>query len=666
MQTNHTRKFFYLKPVKANGIHKGKCLIMLSYFCQDRRRFKLSTRIYISKKHWSESAQRVIPSTPNATEINSSIEKFVSTITEIISALKSDGISTTPETIQERFKELTQERVQGRKDKLFLPFLDEALGTKENAGRIRRKLMPNSLKIYFVLRSHLVEAEKRNTIPLTFESFTPKFFINFVEQLSKTMGANATRKLCGLLKTLLRLAVIEERTEFRGFENARVDLKATEPVTVYLSEVEINAIYDLKNNPEILAREDSEMILREADRIVLGCWLGLRWSDLSRIEKKHIYKQGENWFLTIGTQKTEETVILPLHSTALDTLAQSETSKAVKSRRKPRIIVNGNGSDLSNTKQLLGRAKRKMITQKMALSLIDLAEAKGEPERKQAFWNTFYCQSKMYSANGRLYGRYCKNRFCTSCCANRKADILNKYLPILNTWKDPFFVTLTAKSVPARSLKKRMAQMIEGFGIIKERFKKRNQRGKTGKFFGIKSLECEFNAEKKTYNPHFHIIVDGEEMANALVKEWINLCTKNGHPDFRKFASRKGQFAERVYSNKSALIEIVKYGSKIFTEPDLKKKSTQKNSAQIYVRSLDNILSAMKGLRIFERFGFNLPRSEKIEKVNSQVLENYEEWKYETKEVNWVNAETEKVISDYLPTSEEIFILENNINKVLE
>jgi integrase len=293
---------------------------MLSYFCQDRRRFKLSTRIYISKKYWSELGQRVIPSAPSATEINISLEKFVTTITEIISALKSDGVNTTPEAIQERFKELTQERISERKDRLFLPFLNEALGTTQNPGRIRRKLMPNSLKIYFVLRSHLVEAEKRNITPLTFESFTPKFFINFVEQLSKTMGANATRKLCGLLKTLLRLAVVEERTEFRGFENARVDLKTTEPVTVYLSEVEINAIYDLKNNPEILAREDSEMVLREADRIVLGCWLGLRWSDLSRIEKKHIYKQGDSWFLTIGTQKTEETVILPLHPTALEIL----------------------------------------------------------------------------------------------------------------------------------------------------------------------------------------------------------------------------------------------------------------------------------------------------------------------------------------------------------
>jgi len=56
--------------------------------------------------------------------------------------------------------------------------------------------------------------------------------------------------------------------------------------------------------------------------------------------------------------------------------------------------------------------------------------------------------------------------------------------------------------------------------------------------------------------------------------------------------------------------EYPKYGSKIFTEQDLDKKSNGKIPRKIYVRALDNILSAMEGIRIFERFGFNLPRKE--------------------------------------------------------
>lgn len=40
---------------------------------------------------------------------------------------------------------------------------------------------------------------------------------------------------------------------------------------------------------------------------------------------------------------------------------------------------------------------------------------------------------------------------------------MNKYLPVIDTWEDPYFVTITAKSVPARSLVKRMNDMNRGF-----------------------------------------------------------------------------------------------------------------------------------------------------------------------------------------------------------
>ena len=66
----------------------------------------------------------------------------------------------------------------------------------------------------------------------------------------------------------------------------------------------------------------------------------------------------------------------------------------------------------------------------MALSLIDVAKENGDVEREKAYWNTYYCQNSVITANGRLYGKYCKNRFCTLCCSIRKAEIINKYLLI--------------------------------------------------------------------------------------------------------------------------------------------------------------------------------------------------------------------------------------------
>lgn len=344
------------------------------------------------------------------------------------------------------------------------------------------------------------------------------------------------------------------------------------------------------------------------------------------------------------------------------TLAQSGTGKAVKTQGKPQIIVSGNGSELSNTKALVGRARRKMISQKIALYLVDAAKSKGASDRKQGYWNVFHCQNKVFVAGGKLYARYCKNRSCTLCCANRKAEIINKYLPTIETWEDPYFVTLTSKAVSARGLNERMNKMVEAFCIIKAKCKKRYQRGKGIKFEGVKTLECCFNAKEKTYNPHFHFIVPNKEMADLLVKEWLSLWTDNDSPKHRKWASSKGQKSKKVNNREKCLIEVVKYGTKIFTELDLQKKTGHK----IYTRALDNILTAFKGHRLFERFGFNLPELVEVNKPKAQVLDQYEEWEYITKQADWVNPENEKRLTDYLPPPQLAFLLENNINNVLE
>ncbi len=88
----------------------------------------------------------------------------------------------------------------------------------------------------------------------------------------------------------------------------------------------------------------------------------------------------------------------------------------------------------------------------MTLALIDVVKEKGEPERQHAYWNAYYCQSNVIISGNKLYGDYCKNRFCTICCAIRKADTINRYYPIIFQWEDVHFVTLTVKSCKADKL----------------------------------------------------------------------------------------------------------------------------------------------------------------------------------------------------------------------
>lgn len=342
-----------------------------------------------------------------------------------------------------------------------------------------------------------------------------------------------------------------------------------------------------------------------------------------------------------------------------NTLAQNGTSIVSNEV----LIVSGNGSDLNKFNALKGRAKRKMITQTMMLNMVDHCDKDGLPERRKSYWNTYYCQSRVYTVNGRLHGKYCKNRYCTLCCSIRKADIINRYLPVLQSWEQPYFVTLTVKAVPGRSLNAVMRKMIETFQTITEKYKKQNQRGKGTKLIGIRSLESNFNPEARTYNPHFHCIVANKQMAEILISEWL----ERARPGKAKSVAQK---MEPVFDNTVALIEVIKYGSKIFTEPDIDKKSREKEkkkkNSTIYAAALCNIFRSMKGLRIFERFGFNLPRDAKQEAAGSKIVKDFYEWNFHPPSTDWLSADTGNPLSNYIVPMDLIALLENSIDIKLE
>ncbi len=344
---------------------------------------------------------------------------------------------------------------------------------------------------------------------------------------------------------------------------------------------------------------------------------------------------------------------------ALNTLAQTGTSNLANQA----IIVAGNGSDLSNCDAMKKRAKRKTITQAMMLNMIDLCDREGTDERRKAFWNTYHCQAKVYTIGGKLYARYCKNRHCLLCCSIRKADIINRYLPVIQKWEEPYFLTLTVKAVPYKNLNAVMKRMIETFRKIIEKYKKQNQRGKGIKLKGVRSLESNFNPVAKTYNPHFHCIVANKQMAEIIMAEWL----KRSKPGK---TNRAAQNMTRIFNNVTALIEVVKYGSKIFTDHDIDKKSKiakqGKGQAKIYAAALYNIFRSMKGLRIFERFGFNLPKDAKPLPVGTRVVKDFYEWNFHAPSNDWLSIDTGNPLSNFIASFDLLSLLKNFIDNKLE
>jgi hypothetical protein len=337
------------------------------------------------------------------------------------------------------------------------------------------------------------------------------------------------------------------------------------------------------------------------------------------------------------------------------TLAQTGTALKPIQKVRPVKTVKGNGTDATQPVDLAKRARRKLITQKGVLHLIEVAKLRGESDRIKAYWNTYHCQSKVIKANNRIYGDYCKNRFCTVCSDIRKAEKINRYLPVIEKWKDPRLVTLTAKAVSHKELNKQIEKVLNAFRVIVQRYKKRHQRGKGPKLMGVKSIECNFNPQTNTYNPHLHILVPDLATAKILQFAWLEYWGP-------AIARHGGQRITLVKNTERALIEVIKYASKIFTDPNMKKKHGPNKDATFYAQAYHNIIWALEGHRVFERFGFNLPKTNKPKGGKRTTVTEYEELIFDGTQFDWVNPATGEIFTGYIPEPQLIEILENNID----
>jgi len=329
----------------------------------------------------------------------------------------------------------------------------------------------------------------------------------------------------------------------------------------------------------------------------------------------------------------------------LDTLGQVGTGRYMKNP----VVIIGKGSEISDVSTLKRKAKKKLVTNKVVLPLIDYARNKGDEKMLKSLWNTYHCSERLILSDNKLHGTYCRNRICAVCNGNRKAEMINNYLPIVQTWADPHFITLTAKY-----LYKRMRNTKRAFKIILERINKRYYRGQGPKLIAIKSLECNFNPSKRTYNPHFHILVPSKELAEILEREWLNTWTG-------EYALISAQKVRNVENIERDLIEVIKYGSKILTEPNPNRNIKKKKiSRRVYIAALYNILRAMWGLRLTDTYGFELPE---IKANNISITtHDYDKLSYDQEMMDWVNEDTGGLLSKYEPDPELLHILTKNID----
>jgi integrase len=115
------------------------------------------------------------------------------------------------------------------------------------------------------------------------------------------LAPNTIGKLITNLKVFLREALEDGLTTNNIFTHRKFKSINYRSDTVYLTTEEIKALQDLD-----LTKQPCYERVR--DMFVIGCYIGLRHSDLSRLQPQHI----DDGMITIKQQKTDDVVIIPL------------------------------------------------------------------------------------------------------------------------------------------------------------------------------------------------------------------------------------------------------------------------------------------------------------------------------------------------------------------
>lgn len=285
---------------------------------------------------------------------------------------------------------------------------------------------------------------------------------------------------------------------------------------------------------------------------------------------------------------------------------------------------------------LIKRARRKYLSDALIPLLALAADLMADKKQAKAYWHTWHCTGSITEyEDGRISAWYCKRRWCPICNAIRTAQVIERLTPVFEQWGEAYFVTLTQGStVDGEALKCTIDTMQANFTKCKYRAQNRSKRAGAAKFVGIRKLEVTYNGRDNKYHPHYHVLVNDENVARNLVADWLQL---------NPLASPNAQHV--APANKNSLAELAKYMTKI-TATD------SKGNRRIYADGLHTMFSALNGVRTMQTFGFKLPPEKECEPEASAPASNnvvsVSQWLKDI--ADWVNHDTGELLSGYIPS----------------
>ena len=322
------------------------------------KRFKVSTQQSVWVKTWDNKTQRCIVSTEYSDRINRAsrkVNKFLDSLDTAIDEHfekypprfdlpnwlfnKADNFKTIIQRIID--EQVNGERKEEEKKRItplqfFQSYVDNM--HKRVDPRTRKFIADRTIGHHkTVLKRYQTFFAEKN-IKDDFSVFDRQFqevFINWA-YTSKNYSSNTIPASFSVLKVWLndaaRQGLIKDDT-YKSYIS-----KSDEVDNIYLTEDEISRLYAL-DIPMLKSKGiiDAKSTIEETrDLFIIGCWTGLRQSDLNHLEKALFDVEATEPTITVVTEKTSEKVKIPMHRYIKELYAKYE-GKFPKMRDKSRF-----------------------------------------------------------------------------------------------------------------------------------------------------------------------------------------------------------------------------------------------------------------------------------------------------------------------------------------
>lgn len=284
-----------------------------------KNRLVLGTGEKIDPKHWnntrsSTNRQRARSSYPGSKEFNARLSFIVNTAESVFRRFQNDNAGKEPSL--EQFRHILQVALHIKEDKQEVKFWDALQQfITEGEGSIQvdsgKHRSAHTIRKYRLLKNALIEYSSHAKTSLHFNVIDQKFLQAFLGYLLdvKKLSPNTQGKYISTLKAFLNYSLEKEW-------HSNLQFKKFKPISVPTSKTILQ-----KRDVEALNKLELELGSphdKVRDLFIVGCFTGLRYSDLLRLSSEMISDKQ----LEIRATKTDKPTQIPLHPIAARKLAK--------------------------------------------------------------------------------------------------------------------------------------------------------------------------------------------------------------------------------------------------------------------------------------------------------------------------------------------------------